>query len=235
MSERRIVITGANRGIGLATARVLVERGDAVWGACRNPDGADELRGLGPAGILRLDIGDEDSIAAFADALAGQTDAVDTLVNNAGMTARELGVDRRRQGPFDATPEVVLEQIRVNALGPMLLTRALRPLLQRGTDPVVANITSQLGSMVVGAQMPFDVGYNASKAVMNMVTVMSASSDPETIHVAIHPGWVRTDMSGPKAALDPGESAAGIVAVLDGLGPDDSGRFLRWDGTEHPW
>lgn len=235
MDARRIVITGANRGIGLATAKVLIERGDSVWGACRDPEGADALRELDPAGILQLDIGDPDSIEAFAGALAAETDAVDTLVNNAGMTARELGVDRRTQGPFEAESEVVLEQIRVNALGPMLLTRAVRPLLHRGTDPVVANITSQLGSMVVGAQMPFDVGYNASKAVMNMITVMSASSDEDVIYVAIHPGWVRTDMSGPKAALDPEESAAGIADVLDALTPEDSGRFLRWDGTEHPW
>ncbi len=235
MSGRRVVITGANRGIGLATAEVLIGRGDTVWGACRNPDGADALRELGPAGILPLDIGDEASIEGFASALAAQTDAVDTLVNNAGMTARELGVDRRTQGPFEAASDVVLEQIRVNALGPMLLTRALRPLLHRGTDPVVANITSQLGSMVVGAQMPFDVGYNASKAVMNMVTVMSASSDEAVTYVAIHPGWVRTDMSGPKAALDPQESAEGIADVLGRLTADDSGRFLRWDGSEHPW
>ena len=107
MSARRIVITGANRGIGLAMSEVLIGQGHSVWGACRNPDGADELRALGPAGILKLDIGDEASITGFAEALASETDAIDTLVNNAGMTARELGVDRSKQGPFQATPEVI--------------------------------------------------------------------------------------------------------------------------------
>jgi len=235
MSARRIVITGANRGIGYATAKVLIEQGHTVWGACRNPEGAEALAALQPAGILTVDIADDDSIASFAAVLSKETEAIDTLVNNAGLTANELGADRRKQGPFDADKDVVLGQIRVNALGPMMVTRALLPLLHNSDAPVVVNMSSQLGSMVVGARMPFDVGYNASKAVMNMITVMSAAVDDSVTHVAMHPGWVRTDMSGPKAALDPEESALGIAEVLDGLSPGDSGRFLCWDGSEHPW
>lgn len=235
MPGRRIVITGANRGIGFATAKLLIEEGNTVWGACRTPDAAEELAALNPAGILKLDIGDEQSITDFAAALAAETDAIDTLMNNAGITARELGVDRSKQGAFLATSEVVLEQIRVNALGPMLITQAVQPLLHAGTDPAVLNVSSQLGSMVVGAKMPFDVGYNSSKAVMNMITSMSAATDKEVAFVAVHPGYVRTDMSGPKAAIDPEESAAGIASILSNLTLENSGRFLSWDGSEHPW
>ena len=89
--------------------------------------------------------------------------------------------------------------------------------------------------MVVGAQMPFDVGYNSSKSVMNMVTVMSATADKEVGYVALHPGWVQSDMGGPKAAISVEESADGIVSTLNALTLADSGRFVKIDGTDHPW
>lgn len=233
--SRRVVVTGAGRGIGLGIAKKLIEQGDEVWGTARNPDAATELAEAEPAGILRLDLGDDESIAAFGEELASMVDSIDTLINNGGMTSVDLGVNRREQGPLQTTKEVVMRQIEVNAVGPMLVTQAVRPLLGAGTDPIVLNMSSQLGSMVVGAQMPFDVGYNASKAVVNMVTVMSATADPEVTHVAMHPGWVQSDMGGPKAAISVDDSAAGVVEVLNGLTSADSGRFLKWDGSEHPW
>ena len=233
--SRRIVVTGAGRGIGLGIAKRLLAEGHEVWGTARHPENATELKALGAAGVLTLDIGDTGSIEAFGLDLATQVDSIDVLVNNAGMTSVDLGVDRRAQGPLQTTKEVVLRQIEVNAVGPMLVTQAVRSLLGAGTNPMVLNISSQLGSMVVGAQMPFDVGYNSSKSVMNMVTVMSATADPDVTYVAMHPGWVQSDMGGPKAAISVDESAEGIVATLNGLTKDDSGRFVKIDGTDHPW
>jgi len=233
--NQRIVVTGAGRGIGLGIAKKLITEGHEVWGTARNPDSATELAEAGAAGVLTLDVGDTDSIEAFARDLAARVDSIDTLINNAGMTSADLGVDRRAQGPLSTTKEVVLRQIEVNAVGPMLVTQALRPMLGKGTNPVVLNISSQLGSMVVGAQMPFDVGYNASKSVVNMLTVMSATADKDVAYVAIHPGWVQSDMGGPKAAISVDESAEGIVNTLHGLTRADSGRFVKLDGTDHPW
>lgn len=234
--SRRIVVTGAGRGIGLGIAKKLLEQGHEVWGTARNPDAATELAEAGAAGVLALDIGDDASIEAFGAELASKVDSIDTLVNNAGMTSRDLGVDRSKQGPLETSKEVVMRQIEVNAVGPMLVTQAVRPLLGAGTGPMVLNVSSQLGSMVVGATMPFDVGYNSSKSVMNMVTVMSASADKEVGYVAIHPGWVQSDMGGPKAAISVDESATGIVDVLNGLSIADSGRFVKWDGSgDHIW
>ena len=228
-------MTGAGRGIGLGIAKKLIADGHEVWGTARSPETATELAEAGAAGILRLDIGDTGSIEAFGLDLAARVDSVDTLINNAGMTSVDLGVDRRAQGPLQTTKEVVLRQIEVNAVGPLLVTQAVRPLLGNGTDPLVLNVSSQLGSMVVGAQMPFDVGYNSSKSVMNMVTVMSATADPDVAYVAIHPGWVQSDMGGPKAAISVAESAEGIVTTLNGLRQADSGRFVKIDGDDHPW
>jgi NAD(P)-dependent dehydrogenase (short-subunit alcohol dehydrogenase family) len=232
---RRIIVTGAGRGIGLGIAKQLIAEGHEVWGTARHPENAKELRDAGAAGVLTLDIGDVDSIQAFGVDLATHVDSIDTLINNAGMTSAALGVDRRAQGPLQTTKEVVMRQIEVNAVGPMLVTQAVRPLLGSGVGPVVLNISSQLGSMVVGAQMPSDVGYNSSKSVMNMVTVMSATADPDVTYVAIHPGWVQSDMGGPKAALSIDESSQGIVSALNTLGPTDTGRFIKIDGNDHPW
>ena len=232
---RRIIVTGAGRGIGLGIAKQLIAEGHEVWGTARHPENATELNDAGAAGVLTLDIGDTDSIKAFGVDLATQVDSIDTLINNAGMTSVDLGVDRRAQGPLQTTKEVVMRQIEVNAVGPMLVTQAVRPLLDNGIDPVVLNVSSQLGSMVVGAQMPFDVGYNSSKSVMNMVTVMSATADPAVTYVAIHPGWVQSDMGGPKAAISVDESAQGIVSTLNTVSPTDTGRFIKIDGDDHPW
>jgi len=233
--SRRIVVTGAGRGIGLGVAKKLIAEGHEVWGTARQPEAATELEAAGAAGILTLDVGDTGSIEAFGLDLSTRVDTIDTLINNAGMTSVDLGVDRRAQGPLQTTKEVVLRQIEVNSVGPMLVTQAVRPLLGNGTDPTVLNISSQLGSMVVGAKMPFDVGYNSSKSVMNMITVMSATADPDVTYVALHPGWVQSDMGGPKAAISVDESATGIVTTLTSLSNTDSGRFVNIDGTDHPW
>ncbi len=188
MTARRIVITGASRGIGLEMARILIGAGHTVYGAVRNPDGADALREAGPAGILQLDIGDRDSIAAFGEALAAETDAIDVLCNNAGITSNDLGANRRECGPWEVDPDIVLRELDINALGPMMITRAVLPLLEAGNDPVVLNTSSQLGSMVIGAAMPFDVAYNVSKAAMNMITVMSAATNKNVAFVGPAPG-----------------------------------------------
>lgn len=127
--------------------------------------------------------------------------------------------------------------MEVNAVGPILVTRAFVPLLRSGADPVILNVSSQLGSMEVGAQAGADVGYNASKAALNMITVKSAATlAPDGITVvAVHPGWVQTDMGGATAAISIDESASALVDLVGGLTIADSGRFLRWDGVEHPW
>jgi NAD(P)-dependent dehydrogenase (short-subunit alcohol dehydrogenase family) len=235
MTARRIVITGASRGIGLEMARILIGAGHTVYGAVRNPDGADALREAGPAGIFQLDIGDRDSIAAFGEALAAETDAIDILCNNAGITSNDLGANRRECGPWQVDPDVVLREVDINALGPMLITRAVLPLLEAGENAVVLNTSSQLGSMIIGAAMPFDVAYNVSKAAVNMITVMSAATNKNVCFVALHPGWVKTDMGTDAAQLEVPEAAGAIVDSLLGLTIEDSGRFIRWDGTDHPW
>ena len=235
MDKKKIVITGASRGIGLEMARILIGKGHTVFGAVRNPDGASDLRDAGPAGILQLDISDQDSIDNFSKELSGVTDSLDILVNNAGITSNDLGADRRQCNPWQIDPKIVLAETEVNALGPMMVTRGLVELLEAGNNPVVMNTSSQLGSMVIGAMMAFDVAYNVSKAALNMITVMSASTNKNIAFVALHPGWVKTDMGTEAAELEVPDAANAIVESLLGLTIEDTGRFIRWDGTDHPW
>ncbi|MDP6283787.1 MAG: SDR family oxidoreductase [Acidimicrobiales bacterium] len=225
------VITGANRGIGLELVSQCMERGDTVVAGCRNPNDAPELSELAPAQIVALDVGNEASVESFTQSIAGP---VDLLINNAGTSVSNLGLDRELAGVLKAPIDLTLDLIRINGLSAAAVTRNLLPHLESGSQ--VVNITSQIGSMVVGANFN-DLPYAASKAVMNMVTVQLATQLKEAgiSVVAFHPGWVRTDMGGSSADLSVHESAAGILSTMKTFRHEDTGSFLRWDGTVHPW
>ena len=167
-----VVITGANRGLGLELAKAFAAGGNKVVGGCRTPDAADELRTV-TEHIHAVDIGDERSIADFVAAMGD--DPIDVLVNNAGLTAVGLGAADGERDVLQLSPEHFMGEMRINALGPMLLARGLLPALRRSGRPRIVNISSQIGSMVVGSSMGRDVGYGASKAALNMITIKLAS------------------------------------------------------------
>lgn len=237
LQGRSVVLTGANRGLGLELCRQLVGAGATVWASCRAPGAATELTALNPAGVLACDVGDASSVAAFGAALAQRTDTVDLLVNNAGINGTALGAGAQDRDLLSIDPEIFLGQVRVNAVGPLLVTRALLPLLEAGSDPVILNVSSQLGSMEVGLKMGSDLGYNASKAALNMVTVRSAAElgDRGVTSVCVHPGWVQTDMGGPSAAVTTVDSASSLLRIVGAVTKADNGRFYRWTGETHPW
>jgi NAD(P)-dependent dehydrogenase (short-subunit alcohol dehydrogenase family) len=228
----RIVITGANRGLGLELARMHAARSDDVWAGCRRPDDASDLHSVTPH-VLAVDMGVEASIDAFADGLGPAP--IDVVYNNAGIDARAFGVDDAERDVLQISGEHFLEVMRVNAVGPMLLTRALVERLSGSARPRVVHVTSQAGSMEVAHRLGRDVSYDASKAALNMVGVRQSVHLPEIIVVAIHPGFLKTDMGGTRADMTVDEGAAGIIATVDALTLDDTGTFLRWDGSIHPW
>lgn len=238
----RILITGANRGLGLELAKTWIAAGHEVWGSARTVDSTAFLA-LEPAGAITLDLGDEASIVSGFEALATQVESLDLLVNCAGIDARAFGIEDPR-GPFDVAAEPFTEVIRINATGPMLVTREALPLLRASAaatnadaTTMVLNISSQLGSMQVAKGKGRDTSYCVSKAALNMWSVKAANAlQPEGIAmVMLHPGWVSTDMGGTSADITPTESATSIVANVADLSIEDTGRFINWDGSEHPW
>jgi len=233
--NRTSVVTGANRGLGLELVRQLLDRGDHVVATCREPGHATALNALagehpGRLHVLPLDVAEARSRAAFAGELPlvlGKGGRIDLLVNNAGV----LHSGER----FGQLGEAHLEHsFRVNAVGPLLLVQALEPLLADGGR--VANLSSQLGS-IAGCTRFGTPSYNISKAAQNMATVLlsHALAGRGIVVVALHPGWVQTDMGGEQATESPDESAAGLLGVIDRLGTGDSGRFLDWRGQALPW
>lgn len=233
--SQRVVVTGANRGLGLELARQYAARGDEVWGGCRRPDEAKELGELTDH-VLELDMASAASIESFA---AGLRDApLDVLINNAGVDGRALGVPDAERDVLQLSTEDFLGELRVNALGPMLLTRALLEPLQQADGARIVNMSSTVGSMEVAATVGRDIGYVVSKAALNMITVKLAGRlrDDGIIAVALHPGLLRTALGTPRGDLqDPAPAAAEIVALIDSLTPAQSGSFLHRDGTVHPW
>ena len=216
------VIIGASRGIGLELARQLKERGDDVVAVCRKA--SDELAELGVEVVEGVDVTNERSLARLAGALAGRR--VDVLVNSAGVLSDEsltdLDIDRIRR------------QFEVNSLGPLRVTAALRGNLGDGSK--VAIITSRMGSIednTSGGRY----GYRMSKAAVNMAG-RSLAHDLKEAGVAVvvlHPGFVRTDMTGHQGLIDPPESAAGLIARIDELTLESTGTFRHTNGETIPW
>jgi len=230
---QRVLVTGANRGIGLELTRRLLARGDRVYAACRHPGKALALTELAAAHpghlhVLPLELGSERSIAELAREAAALADALDLLINNAGML-----VAGERFGTL--TAESLTESFATNAAGPMLVTQALAPLLEKGKKPKVVNITSELGSLSMAKRFGTP-SYSISKAALNMVTrQLAAALAPRITVFCLHPGWVRTDMGGANAPLTTEQSATAMLEVIDAATPGDSGRYLDYAGSALAW
>ena len=228
-----VVITGANRGLGLALAQQHTGQGATVIGGCRNPTAAIELSRTG-AEVHHLDTASSESIASFAEAVGGRP--VDLLYNNAGIDARAVGAEDGARGALDLTEKQFRSVLDVNLLGPWLMVKALVDNV-RAAAGIIVNVSSQVGSIEVAHTIGRDISYSTSKAALNMVTLKQSQvlrSQGVTV-IALHPGWMRSDMGGPTAALDPSDSAASIAKLVDGLTIDQTGSFFKWDGSIHPW
>jgi len=216
------IVTGANRGIGLELTRQLLSRGDTVFAACREASPA--LTATGANVVAGIDVTDGECVDRLRDSLDGTT--VDLLVNNAGILIHES------LGDLDLAR--IRRQLEVNALGPLRVTAALLPNLRRGAK--VALVTSRMGSIADNSSGG-SYGYRMSKAALNMAGVSLARDLAERgIAVAIlHPGYVRTGMTGGQGLVSPEESAAGLLARIDALTLDTSGSFWHANGEPLPW
>jgi NAD(P)-dependent dehydrogenase (short-subunit alcohol dehydrogenase family) len=228
----RVLITGANRGIGLELTRSFADEGWHVHACCRNPDRAEGLKEIaeGTVGVVtlhKLDVTDGLRIASLARALAD--DHLDILINNAGIAGPRK--------PFGETDyDEWLPVFAVNTLAPMRMTERFVEHLERGERKLIVNISSRMGSIGDNSGGGSYI-YRSSKAALNaVVKSMAIDLAPRGISaIAFHPGWVQTDMGGPNAQITPVESVKGMRVVMEKIGPGDSGKFFNYDGKIIPW
>ncbi len=233
-----VLITGANRGLGLEFASQYAAAGWTVIACCRTVSA--ELRELErqfpDLSIEGLDVGDHASIDALAERLAGA--AIDVLLNNAGMYGSQSfargGVEHQAFGNTDfANWEYVL---RINLFGPMKMTESFVAHVERSQQKKIVTVSSMLGSMGLN-NIGGMYAYRTSKAAVNMM-MQSMGIDLAKrgiIAVAMHPGWARTDMGGPEAEIDAAEGAAGVIAVIDRLDESSLGQLNAYDGSVLPY
>ena len=227
-----VLITGANRGIGLALARGYAAEGWRVHACCRDPDQAKDLNALKEGSgdrlaVHRLDVTDGPQVANLARELAEE--AIDVLINNAGIGGPRGGfgeIDHDRWQPVFA----------VNTFAPLRVAERFVEQVARGERKLIVNISSKMGSIAANVSSD-SIIYRASKTALNQVSKsLSVALAPRGITVILfHPGWVSTDMGGSQAPVTPEDSAAGIRAVIARATPTDNGRFFNYDGAELPW
>jgi NAD(P)-dependent dehydrogenase (short-subunit alcohol dehydrogenase family) len=227
-----VLITGANRGIGLELARAYAAAGDRVHAACRDPNAAEALNALaaasnGAVSVHALDVADGASVAALAAGLAGAP--IDILINNAGVSGGA------RQSLADTDFDAWADALNIMTIGPFRVVQALLPNLQASPGAKVMTVTSQLGA----STWPFGGSYayaSAKAAVNSVMRALAIDLKAKGVVVSmIHPGWVKTDMGGAGADITPQESAAGIHKVIAGLTIEHTGAFYKWNGEIHPW
>ena len=222
---QQVLITGANRGIGLEFCRQLTARGDQVVAVVRKS--SPELAKLGCHVVSGCDVTRTEDLAKLSAELG--TLKLDLVINNAGILSNQA------LGNIDESAiRQIMDQFRVNALGPVLLAQALRANLARGSR--FAIISSRMGSIADNTSGG-SYGYRMSKAAANAAGVSLARDlEEDGITVLIlHPGYVRTDMTAHSGLVDADESVRGLIARIDELGPEDSGSFHHANGETLPW
>ena len=228
-----VLITGAGRGIGLELVRRYAAAGDHVLACCREPEAARALQALAKANpevtVYRVRISDAASVAALARQIGSAP--IDVLINNAGMAGPPIQKQSLEEMDFDGWAEA----FAVNTMAPLRMLQTFRKNLAAGTNPRAITITSQMGA--IAFPMPVMYAYCSSKGAVNKVMKMAADAlKREGIAVLlVHPGFVKTAMGGPNAEITPEESAAGILSVIAGASIASTGKFLKWNGEEHPW
>jgi len=245
-----ILITGCNRGLGLGLIKSILGRSDApktVIATCRDVDNCSDLSALkekhNNLHIVKLDVQQYDTYPEFLSRvesiLDSAPDGLNVLFNNAGMSAKYARL------PF-LKPEVMNTVLNTNAVSPLILTKTLLPLLKKssasGKTTAVINMSSILGSLTLAKEnmSPAFAGqypYKCSKAALNMTTICLANElkEDKIIVTAMHPGWVKTDMGGPKAPLEVEESANGMLNFIYNINQTHTGGFYQYDGKTVKW
>ena len=227
-----ILITGTNRGIGLEFVKHYLKNNEKVIATCRNKNSAKDLLELknttSNLSLVELDVSNPNSINEFASKITDQP--IDTFINNAGV----FGPRNNEFGNFNA--KEWLDVFNINTIAPLLITQKILKNLRLGKNKKLVFISSKVGSIEENTGGGMYI-YRSSKTALNQV-IKSLSidfKDENFIAVALHPGWVQTDMGGPNALIDTKTSVKGMAEVIDSLVLKNSGRFYNYDGSSIPW
>lgn len=229
------LITGANRGLGWAMVQQVAQAGDTVFAGCRSPQSAADLQALAAKHnniyLVQLDVTDENSVMAAAQAVLAETAKIDVLINNAAIKIDDKNLQ-------DVSADVIQTTMNVNVVGPLLMAKHFVGLLKKSSQARLVNISGRLASLLLLEDKKWgSYSYNGSKAAMNVATRMMAHElKPDGICVvSVHPGWMQTDMGGASADLAPSASAEGVLALIAKLTLVDTNKFLVYNGEDHPW
>jgi NAD(P)-dependent dehydrogenase (short-subunit alcohol dehydrogenase family) len=225
-----IIITGANRGIGLELTRQYLQANNTVIATCRNPSSATDLVTLTSnpnLQVVQLDVTDRQSVDAFCASFKDKV--IDVVLNNAGVKGSA------HQSLNDMDAESWLAAFNTNTIAPFMLSSMLLKNLKLADRPRIISVSSYMGSISRPGTGLY--AYRSSKAALNKIMQVMANEllAEGIIACPVHPGWVRTDMGGSDADLSVEQSVEGLIAVIDKLSMAQSGRFWNWDGEELPW
>jgi NAD(P)-dependent dehydrogenase (short-subunit alcohol dehydrogenase family) len=221
-----VLVTGANRGLGLELVKQFTRKGYQVVGTARKPALATALKATG-ARVEQLDVANPASIAALVASLNDMP--IDIVINNAGVNS---GADNSLATlDFDAMERT----FQINSLGPLRVTQALMPNLQAGDMKTIINMSSRLGSIELSTGGLY--GYRTSKTALNQINkILSVELKSQGFTcVVLHPGWVQTDMGGSEATYTVVESITALMTVIEGLSPKDTGKFYDLKGQALAW
>ena len=228
-----ILITGASRGIGYQLAKQYAQAGDRVYATCRRPDRAQQLNALaatsdGRLTVHQMDVGDDVSVKACAVELDGAP--IDVLINNAGVWG---GLETQTFQNMDY--DTWAYDFNVMAMGPFRVIQTFLPNVLAGDQRKIVTLSSQVAAHVYDHVIGYS--YASAKAAVNrlMTALATELEDQGVIVVPMHPGWVKTEMAGDVADIEPHESAQGVREVIGRMTLADSGKFLKWTGDVHPW
>jgi NAD(P)-dependent dehydrogenase (short-subunit alcohol dehydrogenase family) len=226
-----VLITGANRGIGLALVKAYAGRRDKVFAAVRHTSDRTELNAYAATQpkwveVIEMDVADPAEIGRVRRKL--EAEPIDVLINNAGIGGPE------RQSATDMDFEGLAETLTVNSIAPLRIANAFLPNVKAAKGKIVT-LSSQMGSMQSASSD--SLAYRVSKAAVNrLMRGLATELKPLGIPVlTVHPGWVQTEMGGDGAQLKPEESAAGLLRLIDKLDLSSTGKFLAWNGKELAW